>query len=386
MIRETEIGIIDFILIIGVFQGLLLGYFFLRYSNQNKSANLYQGIFLVFLSLAIFEEFLNNTGYIVQLIPIANFAEPFNLAYGPLFFLFIKRSLIPGGNFKKDWYHFIIFLLYLGYMVLYFSQPEAIKYNSYIYSKHPNWPQLEVNPPFPEDPLGLRSIINLITAIHLTLYLALTSYMLWFGNVRNTISNQNFNEKLKELKSTTLHLIILIGIFIGTKLYYGRDLGDYFITSYATLLFVITTIRIMRKSGYFSSTHSFLDLPVTKYKKSSLSEERKNELLKKIQYEFQNNHYYADNLASLSNLAKRLNVSTHHISQVINEKLTKNFYELIAYYRIEEAKILLLRNKNLKMTIEEIAEQVGYNSKSAFNKAFKNHTGQTPSEYRKNNG
>jgi AraC-like DNA-binding protein len=38
------------------------------------------------------------------------------------------------------------------------------------------------------------------------------------------------------------------------------------------------------------------------------------------------------------------------------------------------------------MTIEEIAEQVGYNSKSAFNKAFKNHTGQTPSEYRKNNG
>jgi AraC-like DNA-binding protein len=54
---------------------------------------------------------------------------------------------------------------------------------------------------------------------------------------------------------------------------------------------------------------------------------------------------------------------------------------MIAGYRIEEAKKLVL-SENHDITIEELAEKVGYNSKSAFNKAFKKHTGQTPSQFK----
>lgn len=58
------------------------------------------------------------------------------------------------------------------------------------------------------------------------------------------------------------------------------------------------------------------------------------------------------------------------------------FFELLASYRVEEAKIILKTDLGKKLTIEEVAERVGYNSKSAFNTAFKKFNSQTPSAFR----
>ena len=96
----------------------------------------------------------------------------------------------------------------------------------------------------------------------------------------------------------------------------------------------------------------------------------------------QSEKYYLSSTASLSGLAKSINESSHHVSQVINEKLNQSFFELLASYRVEEAKVILKTDLGKKLTIEEVAEQVGYNSKSAFNTAFKKFTSQTPSAYR----
>ena len=104
----------------------------------------------------------------------------------------------------------------------------------------------------------------------------------------------------------------------------------------------------------------------------------------KIENEFTVKKYYLNNLASLSELSKTIRESSHHVSQVINEQLDMNFFELLAKYRIEEAEKNMLEDKDKRITIEELAEQVGYNSKSAFNNAFKKLTSQTPSEFREN--
>ena len=93
--------------------------------------------------------------------------------------------------------------------------------------------------------------------------------------------------------------------------------------------------------------------------------------------------YFTNNLASLSGLARQINESPHHVSQVINEKLNKNFFEMLAFYRVEHAKKLIRQDKQGKITVEELAELVGYNSKSSFNSAFKKYSSKTPSEYRK---
>jgi YesN/AraC family two-component response regulator len=106
-------------------------------------------------------------------------------------------------------------------------------------------------------------------------------------------------------------------------------------------------------------------------------------ILDNIILELEVKQYFSDNLASLSDLAKKIGESPHHVSQVINEKLNISFFELIASYRVEEAKRILSDDKKNKLTVEEISEMVGYNSKTAFNNAFKKLTGKTPSEFRK---
>jgi YesN/AraC family two-component response regulator len=126
-----------------------------------------------------------------------------------------------------------------------------------------------------------------------------------------------------------------------------------------------------------------MDLSISKYRKSSLTEQGKQKILKNILSELETKEYFTDNLASLSELARKIGESPHHVSQVINEKLNKSFFELLAQYRVEKAKKIITEDKGNKLTVEEISEMVGYNSKTAFNNAFRKLSGKTPSEFRK---
>ena len=83
---------------------------------------------------------------------------------------------------------------------------------------------------------------------------------------------------------------------------------------------------------------------------------------------------------NLDKLSELTGTNKHCLSQAINEHLDMNFFEYLNSLRIEEAKQLLASEKDY--TIIEIAYQVGYNNKVSFNKAFKNLTGFTPTEYR----
>ena len=144
----------------------------------------------------------------------------------------------------------------------------------------------------------------------------------------------------------------------------------------------LTSFQIMNMSSYYLEASSFLEGPVLKYQKSSLADDNKERILAAINHQMQHEKYFLSSTASLSGLAKSINESSHHVSQVINEKLNQSFFELLASYRIEEAKAILKTELGKKLTIEEIAERVGYNSKSSFNTVFKKITSQTPSTFR----
>jgi AraC-like DNA-binding protein len=92
---------------------------------------------------------------------------------------------------------------------------------------------------------------------------------------------------------------------------------------------------------------------------------------------------YTDGNLTLQKLAKALAMPANHLSQIINEQLNQNFFDFINYHRIEEAKRMLVDPARKHYSILAISEEVGFNSKSAFNAAFKKHTDMTPSEFRK---
>ena len=386
MRTDIHIGIFDFIIFLGVFQGIFLSWFFIKNGKKDNKANLYQGLLLLFLSLGIFEELLNNTGYITRMLPISNFSEPLNFTFAPLIYFYIRSSLNTDDK-KYVWLHFLFAVFWIFYMIFYFAQPNDIKYNSYIGSKHPDWGFLDIVYKFSEDPAGIRHYCNELMAVQFVIYMiAFIIFLLKkFKSLNQTVFGTS-NETLIVLRNTTIHFMVIISVFLVTKFYYGMrsDVGGYWIASYISFMIYATSYQVLSKSDFFNHPHSFLDFPLPKYQKSSLSDEKKETILLKIKKEMEGNKYFTNNLASLSGLAKHINESSHHVSQVINEKLNVNFFELLAKYRVEEAKKILLADKNEKLTIEELAEQVGYNSKSAFNNAFKKLTSQTPSEFRDN--
>jgi len=91
---------------------------------------------------------------------------------------------------------------------------------------------------------------------------------------------------------------------------------------------------------------------------------------------------YINNELKLQDIASYLGLPPYQLSQVINTELKTNFYSLINKYRIEEAKRLLINPNKQHLSILEIAFETGFNSKSAFNTAFKKNTTITPSQYK----
>jgi AraC-like DNA-binding protein len=96
----------------------------------------------------------------------------------------------------------------------------------------------------------------------------------------------------------------------------------------------------------------------------------------------QKSRIYLDPDLSLEVLATRMKMSRHHLTQLLNEKLEKNFYSFINEYRIGEA-IDRLNDPSSQVNILSLAFDCGFNSKSSFNNYFKKITGSTPTAYRK---
>lgn len=103
------------------------------------------------------------------------------------------------------------------------------------------------------------------------------------------------------------------------------------------------------------------------------------ELVKKYVFE---KEPFLDPSLTIQELSKQVNIPVRDLSILINHHMNKHFFDFINEYRIEKAKEILKDDSKSKVTILEILYEVGFNSKSSFNTAFKKHTNQTPTEFR----
>lgn len=383
MNTTIHIDALSVFIFLGVFLGIILSLFFIIKSSPNNKANRFQGFLLLSLSLIFLEQILNYTGYIVKVLPVTYSTAWLNFLIGPLLYLYVKRSMDQPGS-KKEWIHFILPVLYLTYLSFSLIQSNEFKYNSYVTAFHADWPLLEIQSGISNDPLKINKYLDLLMAIQILFYIILSFVRLVKkAGESGTSVFRTGNDVLRSTRDVIFHMSVIMLIFIIVKATLHGNAGNYFIGTYVAVFTMLTTFRIMNDSTYFDRSASFLDISIGKYLKSSLTEEGKEKILHNIILEFEKKEYFSENLASLSDLAKKIGESPHHVSQVLNEKLNKSFFELLASYRVEKAKKILAEDTGTKLTIEEISEMVGYNSKTAFNNAFKKLTNNTPSEFRK---
>ncbi|MFT3826602.1 MAG: helix-turn-helix domain-containing protein [Chitinophagaceae bacterium] len=123
----------------------------------------------------------------------------------------------------------------------------------------------------------------------------------------------------------------------------------------------------------------FAPAPV-KYQHKKVDDDEAAVLLQKLEQEIISKAIFKNTELTVGELAKAINLSSHQLSQLLNDNQGQNFTSYINEYRINEACKMIAANH--PFSLEAIGYEVGFNSKSTFYAAFKKITGTTPSVYK----
>ena len=146
----------------------------------------------------------------------------------------------------------------------------------------------------------------------------------------------------------------------------------------AGLTFFFTAKHLEFKSGFFNEMEP--EEPVQP--KPEVDERLVVQLLQLVEAE----KFYRTEGLTIRRLAEKMEVKEYKLRQAINGRLGfRNFNDFLNSYRIGEACVLLTDPNERDLTVLEIAYRTGYNSLAPFNKAFREITGMTPTEYRQRN-
>lgn len=169
-----------------------------------------------------------------------------------------------------------------------------------------------------------------------------------------------------------------IGVIALTSLFLGSPLVAvlflliftffyiYFGIKYLNYTFVFNFIEPVIYSGYTSQAEN--------------NRQTTNEVSLALEHWVQNKGFIKTGI-TLVDLAAQLNTNRTYLSNYINQQKEMNYNAWINWLRVEEGKILLL--KQPQMPIAEVSEKLGYSEQSNFGRYFLKYTGKTPGQWRK---
>lgn len=374
-----RIDLFSVFIFLGLMQAVYLGLVYLVFPAKRTQNSMLQGLLLWSMGGFILEIFMMYSGLIVHAWYLVDFSEPLGFLIGPLFYGVIL-CLTQGKLPARFWIHAAPFFAYTLYMIPFWALPDPAKYNAWITAYHPTLPRLDYSYPYPTDPLLIREFITPITLLSVAIY-----GLLCIREVSGFFSKQHASiwkpvtEAQKRLRLVPFILVTVLIFVTVVKIFNLEDTGDHWYAAYMAFTVYLTSFLHIRSSHL---EHTDLKTP-EKYQSSKLDEDTKMVLIEKVKQHLEKDKPYLNPDFSMPSLAKEAKVSVHAISQAINEGFGKTFFELMAEYRVREACSILQSEEGAYLKMEEIAERVGYSSKSSFNTVFKKQMGMTPSEYRK---
>lgn len=365
-----------FFILLGIAQGLLLSYFFLR---QKDVANRYFGLALLVLSILVFDLWLGYSNLMFQVLYLVDFSEPGNFVFAPALYLALKAYL-KGKAGRYDWLHFIPTLIYLLYSAIaLYTLPIPYKYNCNVGAWHPEMEDLPLDYTGMNWRFSLQERLDELMLIQGTIYVALSAWVVLgaFREMQLSIWSRA-NTRLSWLRGIVVLSAIILATLFFVKIRYDDDRGDPIIATFISLAMYLIMGNLLRRTAFFDQ----LQPEKERYQRSSLQQQDKQDIAERLKKMMGEEKPYLQAGFSLQTLAKQLKVQPHHLTQTLNENLGLTFFELAAQRRIAEAQRLLQDPVTRNLTIEDIAERVGYLSKSAFNAAFKKQTGMTPTVWK----
>jgi AraC-like DNA-binding protein len=302
--------------------------------------------------------------------------NPLIFTLGPLTYFYVKALTNINWKFRVSLVvHFIpAVAFYISFLPMYLLDEQAkIRLISNAFFNH----HYIVPPAF-----------YIFAVVHILAYLFFSERIL-LEHAKNIKNNFSFieNLNLNWLKYLLIIFIVLwftfaIRVFYPSRLIWNISAFLSLLTMYIVGYFGYNQPIIFQES-MIDTKSAFIKEEKKKYASSSLTENEITEYLKKIRTLMNTEKLFLKNDLKIGDVSEKINLPVYYVSQVINEKLGKNFYDFINEYRVDEVKKRFADTKYDYLTILAIGFESGFNSKTAFYSAFKRKTGMIPSEFKK---
>ena len=347
--------------------GLVWSYFLFTHKRGNTLANKFLSILIAALAILAIRQKAAEGSYSIY-IWLYYVSQGVIFLIGPALYFHIKVLLPDGERLKKTWLHFLPAFISTILMSVLFAVRSAIPSFS-------NIALLKF--------LALGYV--LIQLIHLLTYVFMTRRYIRYHDAqmgKYTSALVKINKKwVKNLTIVSTAFCALIGI-----MYFLIISGGYYEmnNSADTLFLVLLSIILMTiivKSWRQPEVTSGIYKSADKYQTSKLSDLDVQSIKQKLVTLVEEDKPFLDPELSLKQLADKLQLPAHNLSQLINQEYNLNFSHFINESRIDYAVDLMKRGGHKKTTLEGIAYDSGFNSKSTFNRAFKRKLGCSPREF-----
>jgi len=362
-----NLGSSSFILTFLLGGTILIGLFIiliLLKSKSLKTSRFFLAAMLFFLLLYL-ETFLLFTTQIIKQLPnLLGIGYPTLFLLGPAFYFFIISFNKENFRFKKlAVLHLIPFVIILIIQMPFYF--ESLTYKQAVidyYYKN-----------LPTNEFALNEWFR--ASMHMLLLLIYTIISLRYLNKKDKTNSLI-------LKKISWALIILSVSYIVLQ-------TGFLITGISAIIAEIVlgsilAITILLLGYWIVDIKAVLSTYSDKYKTSPLSEKKVKEIEDKLMKTLSDERLYLNPKLKIRDLSTVTGIPSHHISQVLNERMRKSFYDFINDYRINDAKIMLLNGIISKLSIQAVGEECGFSNKTSFYRAFKKNTGTTPNEFMKN--
>ena len=187
-------------------------------------------------------------------------------------------------------------------------------------------------------------------------------------------------EKLSWVRRVRWLYLLTGAIFIlGTLCLW---LFDWNLARYIFFSFLALFIYVIGYSGFAGPGLVFreaADIVKPKYYSSNISSRQSGEIYTQLQQLMLDSKPFLNANLKLTDVAKALETSPHHLSRAVNENFQGSFQDYLNAYRVNEAKIILRSSSPPKMLA--VALDSGFGNKVSFYKHFKKVTKLLPSEF-----
>ncbi|MFL5616319.1 MAG: helix-turn-helix domain-containing protein [Gemmatimonadaceae bacterium] len=201
-------------------------------------------------------------------------------------------------------------------------------------------------------------------------------WLLWFSGTAAGIwllaTSLNIGAVASRLRDE--HISLAIAVLIYAIGYRGLRQTEIFDYGSATDDAVVAELAVPQPE---------LEASAPLYQRSGLTDREAKRLEQKLLDLMDRETPWKDAELTLADLARRLESTPHKLSEVLNGQLGQTFYDFVNGYRVREVQRRIAAGDGRMFTMLSLALDSGFASKSTFNQAFKNRTGQTPSAYRK---